>query len=143
MSQTVFNPAAQRGINSVSAHGDKLLVSNCSVGADDYNTWYFSVDPATWSLTLLDKANLIADTSLVQAFNFDTIWGAYSGGMCWFASTEEGLLWMGTVTGDKLSVLGSESLADGSFGAALAYAANPGRLVATIGNLYQYQTGAQ
>jgi hypothetical protein len=143
MSQTVFNPAAQRGINSVSALGNKLLVSNCSVGADDYNTWYFSVDPATWVLTLLDKANLITDTSLVQAFNFDTVWGAYSGGTCWFASTEEGLLWMGTVTGDKLSILGSESLADGSFGAALAYATNPGRLVATIGNLYQYQTGAQ
>jgi hypothetical protein len=141
MSQTVFNPAAQRGINSVSNLNGRLLVTNCSVGSDDFNTWYFSVDPATWGLTLLDKANLIVDTSLVQAFNFDAVWGSYSGGTCWFASTEEGLLWMGTAT-DKLTVLGYEPLADGSFGAAVAYTPNPGRLVAVIGNLYQYTTGS-
>jgi hypothetical protein len=41
-SQAVFNTAAQRGINSVSVTGNKLLVTNCSVGASDYNTGYFT-----------------------------------------------------------------------------------------------------
>jgi hypothetical protein len=42
-SQAVFNTAAQRGINSVSVTGNKLLVTNCSVGASDYNTGYFTI----------------------------------------------------------------------------------------------------
>jgi hypothetical protein len=137
----VFNPAAQRGINSVSARGDKILVANCSVGSADKNLWYFSVDFSSWALTLLDSMNLIIDTSRVQAFNFDTIWGQYSGGDCWFAGTEEGALWMGTAdTG--LHLIGQQDLFDGAIGAALDYTTGPGRLVTVIHNLDQFTTGA-
>lgn len=141
LSQTVFNPNAQRGINSVSVMGNKLLVSNCSVGLADKNLWYFSVNLASGALTLLDSMNLILDTTLVQAFNFDTIWGQYSGGACWFAATEEGLLWMGTAD-TKLHLIGEESLADGSIGAALDFSAGPGRLAAVIHNINQFTTGS-
>jgi hypothetical protein len=140
VSQTVFNPAAQRGINSVSAAGNGLLVSNCSVGASDYNLWFFSVNPTTGQLTLLDRANLIVDTGRVQVFNFDTIWGQYAGGPCWFAGTEEGLLWMGTAD-SSLHIIGNQSLDDGAIGAALDYTGGPGRLAATIHNLEQFSTG--
>jgi hypothetical protein len=141
LSQTVFNPTAQRGINSVSARGDRLLVANCSVGSADHNLWYFRVNLSTWALTLLDQANLIIDTSRVQSFNFDTIWGEYSGGPCWFAGTEEGVLWMGTAD-TALHVLGTQSLFDGAIGAALDYTGGPGRLAAVIHNLNQFSTGA-
>ena len=30
MSRTVYNPSAQRGINSISVRGQDLLVANCS-----------------------------------------------------------------------------------------------------------------
>lgn len=142
LSQTVFNPAAQRGINSVSVTGNKLLVTNCSVGANDYNTWYFTINMNTYALTLVDKANLIIDTSLVQAFNFDAIWGNYTSGPCWFASTEEGVLWMGTAD-TALNVIGYQSLADRGFGAALAFTSGPGRLVAVIDDLNQFITGSR
>jgi hypothetical protein len=141
LSQTVFNPAAQRGINSVSVTGNKLLVTNCSVGADDYNTWYFTIDMGTYALTLVDKANLIIDTSLVQAFNFDAIWGSYSSGPCWFASTEEGVLWMGTAD-TSLNVIGYQNLSDRTYGAALAFTGAPGRLAAVIDDLNQFITGS-
>jgi hypothetical protein len=139
--QTVFNPSAQRGINSVSVMGDKLLVSNCSVGSADRNLWYFSVNLATGALTLLDSMNLIIDTTRVQSFNFDTIWGEYSGGACWFAGTEEGALWMGTAD-TKLHLIGQQSLADGSIGAALDFTTGPGRLAAVIHNINQFTTGS-
>jgi hypothetical protein len=141
LSQTVFNPAAQRGINSVSVRGNKLLVSNCSVGPDDFNLWYFSIGSSPWGITLLDKKNLIIDTSRVQVFNFDTIWGAYSGGPCWFAATEEGVVWMGTAD-TSLGVIGNQSLDDRAVGAALAYQTGPGRLTAVIDDLNQFVTGA-
>ncbi len=141
LSQTVFNPAAQRGINSVSARGNRLLVANCSVGADDDNLWYFSIDPSTWALTLLDSMNLIIDPLEVQSFNFDTKWAEYSGGPCWFAGTEEGALWMGTAD-TSLHLIGNQPLSDGAIGAALDYTTGPGRLVAVIHNLQQFTTGA-
>jgi hypothetical protein len=141
LSQTVFNPNAQRGINSVSVQGNKLLVSNCSVGPNDYNLWYFSINMSTWGITLIDKVNLIIDTSRVQVFNFDAIWGGYASGPCWFASTEEGVVWMGTAD-SALHVIGYQGLSDRAVGAALAYTNGPGRLVAVIDDLNQFVTGA-
>ncbi|WP_157549385.1 WD40 repeat domain-containing protein [Nonomuraea candida] len=140
LSQTVFNPQAQRGINSLSVSGDKLLVANCSVGPQDHNLWYYSIDPGTWQITLLDQANLIVDTQRPQAFNFATTWGAYSGGPCWFASTEEGALWMGTA-GAGLSTLGYQAVTS-PLGSTLGYASGPGRLVMVAYDLYEYTTGA-
>lgn len=141
LSQTVFNPSAQRGINSVAARGDKLLAANCSVGAADHNLWYYSVNSGTGQVTLLDKLNLIIDTSRIQAFNFDVAWGEYAGGPCWFAGTEEGALWMGTAD-SQLHLIGYQGLSDGAIGAAIDYTGGPGRLVAVIHNLNQFSTGA-
>jgi hypothetical protein len=139
MSQTVYSPIAQRGINSVSVmNGNKLLVANCSVGSSDFNLWYYSINTSTWAVTLIDKKNLIVDTSRPQVFNFDAIWGAYSGGPCWFASTEEGTLWMGTAD-TALHTIGYEILTE-NVGSALAY--QNGWLVMVENNLMQFVTGA-
>ena len=139
--QMVFNPAAQRGINSVTVDGDRLLAANCSVGANDSNLWYFTISESDFSLTLRDHANLILDPTEVQVFNFDVTWGRYGGQPCWFASTEEGALWMGTAD-TKINVLGSQLVDDGSIGAALAYAEATGRLAAVIHNLHQFSVPA-
>jgi hypothetical protein len=140
MSQTVFNPAAQRGINAISVRDDRLLVANCSVGPDDSNLWYFSIDRQHWTISLLDKANLKIDAARPQAFCFDTAFGAYSGGPCWFASTEEGALWMGTAD-SQLHLLGYQEVTS-PLGAALAYNSGPGRLAFVAYDLYQFTTGA-
>jgi hypothetical protein len=141
LSQTVFNEEAQRGINCVSARGNRLLVANCSVGSEDKNLWYFSINTSTWELTLRDSMNLLIDPSRIQSFNFDTKWAQYSEGPCWFAGTEEGALWMGTAD-TSLHLIGDLSLADGTIGASLDYTGGPGRLVAVIHNLQQFSTGA-
>jgi hypothetical protein len=139
MSQTVYSPIAQRGINAVSVlNGNKLLVANCSVGPSDYNLWYYSINTSTWAVTLIDKTNLIVDTSRPQVFDFDVVWGAYSGGPCWFASTEEGTLWMGTAD-TALHTIGYEILTE-NVGSALAY--QNGWLVMVENNLMQFVTGA-
>ncbi|GAA1310184.1 hypothetical protein [Saccharothrix xinjiangensis] len=140
LSQTVFNPSAQRGINSVSVAGESLLVANCSVGSADHNLWYFSIDRQTWAVTLRDQANLLIDTQRPQAFNFETVWGSYGGNQCWFASTEEGALWMGTA-GPGLSTLGYQEVTS-PLGSTLAYKDGPGRLAMVAYDLYQYSTAA-
>jgi len=139
LSQTVFNPQAQRGINAVTVSGNRLIVANCSVGPNDYNTWYFAIDKSNWSITLLDKKNLIIDTGRPQVFNFDIVWGRYSGGRCWFASTEEGALWMGTASATSLSTVGYQQLT-APLGSALAY--QGGDLVMVAYDLYQFTTEA-
>ncbi|GHH65299.1 hypothetical protein GCM10017673_09150 [Streptosporangium violaceochromogenes] len=138
LSQTVFNPRAQRGINHLSVRGDSLLVANCSVGPDDHNLWYYAIDTTSWQITLRDRANLIVDPHRPQAFNFSTIWGAYSGGPCWFASTEEGALWMGTA-GTGLDVIGYRAVTS-PLGSALGWNDSPGRLVMVAYDLYEFTT---
>lgn len=125
LSRTLFNPAAQRGINAISVAGQNLLVANCSVGPSDKNLWYYWIDANDWSVTLRDSINLIVDTSLPQVFNFDVNWGFYSGGLCFFSATEEGQLWMGTTTtSNTFSILGNEKVAVADLGAALASGIN-------------------
>jgi WD40 repeat protein len=139
LSQTVYSPIAQRGINSVSVQGTNLLVANCSVGPSDFNLWYYSINESNWTISLIDRVNLIINTQRAQVFNFDAIWGQYSGGRCWFASTEEGALWMGTAD-TSLHVIGYEQLTP-PLGAALAYRGGPGRLVMVAYDLDQFSTG--
>ncbi len=137
LSQTVFNPAAQRGINAIAIQGDRLLVANCAVGPSDDNFWYFSIDFTNWSISLLDKANLTIDTSLPQVFNFDTVWGSNAGQPCWFASTEEGALWMGTPSNTALNPIGYQQLT-GPLGSALDYRQH--QLAMVSYDLYQFST---
>jgi hypothetical protein len=137
LSQTVFNPQAQRGINAITVSGTRLIVANCSVGPNDYNTWYYAIDQSDWSIALLDRKNLIIDNGRPQVFNFDIVWGRYSGGRCWFASTEEGALWMGTASADSLTPIGYQQVT-APLGSALAY--QGGDLVMVAYDLYQFST---
>jgi hypothetical protein len=139
LSQTVFNPTAERGINAVAIVGQRMLVANCSVGPEDSNLWYYAIDKSTWAISLLSETNLIIDTSLPQVFNFDVEWGRTPAGRCWFASTEEGTLWMGTPSGKSLNPVGYEQLT-GPLGSALAY--RSGHLAMVAYDLYQFSTGA-
>ncbi|GGZ15265.1 hypothetical protein [Streptomyces nitrosporeus] len=138
LSRTVYNPGAQRGINDLNVRGDSVLVANCSVGPADHNLWYFTVDRSTWGVTLKDKANLIADSQRPQVFNFNTVWGEYSGGPCWFASTEEGALWMGTADA-QLNVIGYQEVTS-PLGSALGWNDGPGRLAMVAYDLYEFNT---
>ncbi|HEX4728687.1 MAG TPA: hypothetical protein VH298_12865 [Jatrophihabitans sp.] len=137
LSQTVFNPAAQRGINAIAIEGDRLLVANCAVGPTDHNFWYYSIDRTNWSITLLDQVNLVLNTSLPQVFNFDTVWGRNAGKLCWFASTEEGALWMGTPSATALNPIGYLRLT-GPLGSALDYRQH--QLAMVSYDLYQFST---
>jgi len=138
LSTTVYNPAAERGINSVAAFGQNLLVANCSVGPNDKNLWFYRVDLDTWQIALSDSTNLRVNPSAPQVFNFCTVWGLYQGGVCFFASTEEGALWMGNIQGGKLNVFGYQEVSI-ALGAALAFNAG-GQLVMINYNLYEFVT---
>lgn len=141
LSRTLFNPNAQRGINAISVAGQNLLVANCSVGSSDKNLWYYWIDGNDWSVTLRDSTNLIVDATRAQVFNFDVNWGFYSGGLCFFSATEEGQLWMGTITDNQtLSILGNERVAVADLGAALA--TGLGSVVYAAYNVTAFDTGS-
>ncbi len=142
VSQTVFNPTAERGINALSVQGGALLVANCSVGPEDHNLWYFTFDEKSWHPALRDRVNLIVDPRRPQAFNFSIVTGAYAHGPCWFSSTEEGALWMGTTDASSLKVLGYKQVTS-PLGAALGYRGRPGRLAMVAHDLYEFETGAE
>jgi hypothetical protein len=139
LSRTVYNPNAQRGINSIATLGRNLLVANCSVGPDDKNLWYFWINSNDWSITLRDSTNLKVNPNAPQVFNFDVIWAQYSGGICVFSSTEEGALWMGTITNNQsLSVFGYQEVTS-PLGSAIAFNVG-GNLVMVSYNLYEFTT---
>jgi len=138
VSRTVYNPAAQRGINSIAAWGRNLLVANCAVGPDDKNLWYYRMDPSAGTIELRDRINLRVNPNAPQVFNFCTVWGFYQGGACFFSSTEEGALWMGTVDKSQLSIIGYQEVT-GPLGSALAFSAR-GRLVTVSHDLYEFIT---
>jgi hypothetical protein len=138
-SQTVYNPAARRGINSVAAFGQNLLIANCSVGSNDKNLWYYWIDSNDFSVTLKDSANLRVNPSAPQVFNFCTIWGLFNSQVGFFASKEEGALWVGTINSNQsLSVIGYQAVF-GSLGSALAFNVS-GKLVVINYNLYEFTT---
>ena len=138
LSRTVYNPLAQRGINSTATLGQNLLVANCSVGLDDKNLWYYWIDSNDWSVQVRDSASLQVNSSLAQVFNFDVIWGYYSDGICWFSATEEGILWMGTLQGNSLSIIANQQVT-AQLGAALGMSVN-GAFVVAAYNLYEFDT---
>lgn len=93
LSATPYNPAAQRGINSVAVAGATVLVANCAVGLSDFNLWSYAVDPTNWSVTLADKTILRVDPNARQVFNFDVVFAPLGSGATWFfCSTEDGAL---------------------------------------------------
>jgi hypothetical protein len=139
LSRTVYNPLAQRGINSIATLGQNLLVANCAVGAADKNLWYYWIDGNDWSIHLRDAANLRVDPNLPQVFNFDVIWGYYTGGICWFATTEEGLLWMGGIDGNQqLTIIGNQQVT-AKLGAAVGISVQ-GDMALAAYDLYEFNT---
>jgi WD40 repeat protein len=139
MSQTVYNPGAQRGINSVAAFGQNLLIANCAVGPTDKNLWYYWIDGNNFRVALKDSTNLQVNPSAPQIFNFCTIWGLLNNQVGFFSSTEEGALWVGTVDpNQQLSVIGYQTVF-GTLGSALAFNFN-GNLVVVNYNLYEFTT---
>lgn len=138
LSTTVYNPAAQRGINSLAMMGDLLLVANCAVGAADSNLWCYTIDPNGWTVTLTDKATLRIDPDAAQVFNFDVVFAALDcAPIRFFCSTEEGALWMGeVVTGGTLSIAGYEMIGTANLGSALCISGT--RIAATAYDLHEY-----
>ena len=140
LSQTVYNPNAQRGINSIATLGENLLVANCSVGSTDQNLWYYWINSNDWSISYRDSTNLKVNVNAPQVFNFDVIWALFSKGFCFFSSTEEGALWMGTISNNKLSIIGYQTVTT-PLGSALAFMID-GSLVLVSYNLYEFTTGS-
>ncbi|MEN3214012.1 hypothetical protein PUR23_28945 [Methylorubrum populi] len=141
LSATPYNPAAQRGINSLAVLDDLLLVVNCAVGAADANLWCYRIASRDWSVTLTDKAILRIDPNRPQVFNFDVVFAAREGGPTWFlCSTEEGALWMGRAEADgKLVVGGYERIGTAALGSALC--ASGERIAATAYDLHEFLLG--
>jgi hypothetical protein len=108
------------------------------VGSSDKNLWYFRMNFDTGAIELKDSVDLKVNLNRPQAFNFSAVWGQFDGGVCWFSSTEEGALWMGTVANGQLSVIGYQEVTS-PLGSALAFNAS-GRLVMVSFNLYEFTT---
>jgi len=138
LSATVFNPRAQRGINNIAIERDVLLVVNCSVGKDDYNLWSYKVNSTTWEITSVDKSYLKIDPDAIQVFNFDVLVGLPQiDKTAFFSSTEEGVLWFGTVDRNGgITTSGNDIIGDGDLGSALCMSDT--RLAVTSYNLHQY-----
>ena len=134
-----YNPTAQRGINAVAVSGDDVLVANCAVGRHDRNLWLLHVDSSTSALTVCDALNLQLNADAAQVFNFCVVWAEDGEGRCFFASTEEGALWMGRATSGKSLTLVGHQRVTSPLGAALAYAGN-GNLAFVAYDLYEFNT---
>ena len=131
-----YNATAQRGINDIDTCGDYLVLANCSVGSVDKNLWLYRVHEGKFEL--LDSVNLIVDGSLDQVFNFCVDQAVIDGKHYFFAATQEGVVWMGLVEKDRLTVLGKQEVST-RFGAALAYE-TASRLLAVAGdNLHLFE----
>jgi hypothetical protein len=142
VARETYNPAARRGINAIAAHQGRLLVANCAVGPEDPNLWLFTVDAGRETIARRDSAMLRLDPQAEQVFNFAVIWAAYQEGLCFFSSTQEGALWMGTVDdSEKLNVLGCQKVV-APLGAAIAFASN-GNLAFVAYDLHEFQTNPQ
>jgi hypothetical protein len=109
LSKAPYNASAQRGINALAIRDRLLLVANCAVGPSDRNLWAYTVDPVSGCVVCTDSVNLAVDVSAPQIFNFDVIWGGdYQGSPAFFASTEEGVLWMGSASGvGRITIAGN------------------------------------
>jgi hypothetical protein len=136
MSQTVFNPAAQRGINSVAALGGLILVANCAVGVEDKNLWLYQLNDQSFAITTCDSVNLRLNQNAPQVFNFCSLLTPIGGVPGFLASTEEGALWQGYITPqNRFDVTGFSSIG-GSLGSALTV--NGAQLAAVNYNLYEF-----
>ena len=117
ISRLRYDSSARRGINSLAISGSYLVVANCSVGKADRNLWLYKITPS--GFRLLDSVNLQYDPSLTQVFDFDVQLVSTAHGIYFFASTQEGLLWWGAISAEKLAYI-SHTKVDCEGGAAIA-----------------------
>lgn len=143
ISRTVYNPKAQRGINSVACiqteQGMSVLVANCSVGESDKNLWHFTTDHQR-QFKQTDSINLRLNPSDPQVFNFDVVFGMHNNELCFFSTTEEGALWMGKVKDQKISIIGHKVMGH-QLGAAVA-TTYTGKLVMAAYDIYEFITNS-
>lgn len=139
VARETYNPAAKRGINAIAMHDGRLLVANCAVGPDDANLWLFTVDAERETISRCDSATLRLDPQAEQVFNFAVIWAEYEEGLCFFSSTQEGALWMGTIdASEKLTIVGCQKVV-APLGAAIAFSSN-GNLAFVAYDLHEFNT---
>jgi len=112
-----YNASAKRGINALAISGDLLMLANCSVGSADKNLWLYRV--SNNAISPLDSINLDKTPGLPQVFDFSVGFARKDKTDYFVASTEEGLLWLGKVSGDKLQTLTNAVVAPNG-GAALS-----------------------
>ena len=125
-----YNETAQRGINDIDTCGDYLLVANCSVGKDDKNTWLYRIHEKGFEL--VDAVNFKVDEAREQVFNFCIDQAVVGEKQYFFAATQEGVVWIGTVEADSLKPLGKKEVST-NYGAALAFE-NDSHLLAVAGD---------
>jgi WD40 repeat protein len=99
-----YSPNAERGINALSLSGDTLLVVNCAVGEKDRNLWLYRMTDA--GFVAEDSINLVRDVTRKQVFDFDVDVFESGGKTRFVSSTEEGLIWSGSVVNGRLLVDG-------------------------------------
>ena len=109
LSRRRYNAPAQRGLNDVAVLGDLVAVVNCAVGNEDNNLWIYRV--AGNSLELVAGEKLILDKTSDQVFTFSVELFEFDGQPHFVASTEEGLIWLGTVKDNKIIVLNQTKVA--------------------------------
>ncbi|MAD79714.1 MAG: hypothetical protein CMJ50_02560 [Planctomycetaceae bacterium] len=100
LSRRRYNASAQRGLNDVAVLGDLIAVVNCAVGDADNNLWIYRI--AGNSLDLVAGKRLILDNTRDQVFTFSFELFEFGGQPHFVASTEEGVIWLGTVKGNKI-----------------------------------------
>jgi len=98
-----YNPMAKRGLNDVAVLNDLVAVVNCAVGSGDSNLWLYRLGDD--SLDLIANAALIQDKTRDQVFAFSVKLVEFEGQPHFVASTEEGLIWLGTVKDNKIDDL--------------------------------------
>jgi len=140
LSRIRYNPAALRGINSVSICGDQVAVGNCCVGRNDRNFWLYRLSEKGFDRQ--ESIRLVKDDSRPQVFTFAVQLAMHSEELDFFASTEEGQLWGGTVVNGKLHV-SNELCQEVSckYGAALAFQEQPWTLLTASHYLKLFSLG--
>jgi hypothetical protein len=132
-----YNPNAQRGINTIAADPPRLLVGNCAVGQNDKNLWAYDLSAGT--IVPTDAVNLVIDTTLPQVFDFSISWAQSTTGPAWYAATQEGALWGGTVDASgTINIIGHQEVS-AKVGAATCYG-GPQELVVAAYDIHSFTT---
>lgn len=104
-----FSATARRGLNDVAVLGDLVAAASCAAGGKDDNLWIYRI--VGNSLAPVASRSLRLDQAREQVFAFSVELFAYHGQPHFSASTEEGLIWLGTVKDHKIVILNQAKVA--------------------------------